>query len=237
MKPVYTLLVVCLLPQPGRSQIYSAGQVILEIHSSLVNSYARGNLDDWFAYLTDDPARQVDQGSPAYFVLRAGMLFPSNTSAFRMGMAVDFNIPARHSLWGTSLHYGGRQELILKPWIISFSVPLKLRLGRSEILYATLDPALVVGWVTGDYAGPYYDLTFFPAPTFGPGFSGGLEIYPARAIGVNVKVGFRSLVTNIGWEDESSDTGYTQPLVNGEKVRPDLSGVYMTIGLILRLGR
>lgn len=211
-------------------------QFVFGIHGTLSNSYNRGNLDDWFGELTGDPDRQVDQGSPAFWGLEATMFMPVRADAIMLGASLGFTIPASHSLWGTQLYFGGRQELVLNPMIFSFGLPLKFQLGSSQRFYASVKPAMLMGWVTGTYTSETTWIDFTPAPSFGFGVSGEWETMISRMFGFDATLGFRVLKADLAFENASSETGYSQPLLdNGEEVQADLGGMYMTLGLSLHL--
>lgn len=210
------------------------GRIELIFDSTLSNTYKRGNLDTWFSERTGDPDRQVDQGSPAFFGLGLAALFPNRTDTFQMGIGLGLILPPSHSLWGSQIYFGGRQELVLNPQIFCFFIPLKIQLIKG--MYLSVSPAMLMGWVTGDYDDGFNYLEFTPSPTFGFGVSGALELYFMKSLGLSFKYGFRNLTTNLCYKDPTSETGYSQPvLANGDEVKPDLGGYYMTVGLILRL--
>ena len=204
------------------------------IYGTMYNTYNRGNLDTWFSELTADPDRKVDQGSPAYFGIEGAVLFPLREDELWMGASFAFALPASHSLWGTQTFFGGRQELDLSPWVFSFGVPIRYRLGHGDRLFATATPAMLMGWVSGDYTSSTTSLNFTPSPAFGFGMAVGAQALFAEHFAVDFKVGFRKLKTDLTFEDNTSGTGYSQPLLNnGEGVQADLGGSYMTIGVSL----
>ena len=205
------------------------------VHASMMNSYTRGTLDDWFAAQTGDPTDQVDAGSPSFFMVEADWLFPSDAS-FTMGMGLSAIIPPSHSLWGTNLYYSSRQELALSPQIISFSLPCKILLAPDMGMYLKIRPALLMGWDSGTYSSSTSYLEFVPAPGFGFGLSGGMDIFFAETIGLNFTLGTRFVQTALCFKNPASETGFSQPLLsNGEKVFVDLSGTYITFGLLFHL--
>lgn len=205
------------------------------VHASMMNSYARGTLDDWFAARTGDPTDQVNAGASSFFMIEADWLFPS-TAAFIMGMGLSAIIPPSHSLWGTNLYFGGRQELVLSPQIISFSMPFKISLAQDMGMYLKIRPALLMGWVAGTYSSSTSYLEFVPAPGFGFGLSGGMDVFFTETIGLNFTLGTRFVQTALCFKNPASETGFSQPILsNGEKVFVDLSGTYITFGLLLHL--
>ena len=206
------------------------------LSGTLANSYNRGNLDTWFGELTGDPNEQVDQGSPAFFAFDAAMYMPVKGDAVLLGASAGVILPADHSLWGTELYFGGRQELVLDPMIFSVGMPIRFRLGGSGRFYGTVNPSMLMGWVTGTYTSSTTGLSFTASPGFGFGMSVEGEVMLSRLLGATCRFGIRALKTDLSFEDVTSSTGYSQPLLdNGEAVQADLGGSYMTIGVCLHL--
>ncbi len=204
---------------------------------SLMNTYKRGVLDEWFAEVTGDPTRLVDQGSPAFFSV-SGTMFFDISSNFALGVGADVHISSPHALWGTQIFWGGRQEVILKPFIIGVKMPLRIKIGTAGMMMSiTVSPALLTGWVTGTYDNSatltYWEFT--PSSKMGFGLSGGLETFLGKSFGFGVTAGFRSLTVGLAFEDPSSSTGYSSPtMLSGELVTVDLGGTYMMTGLLIR---
>lgn len=204
---------------------------------SMMNSYKRGVLDEWFTEVTGDPTRLVDQGSPAFFSL-SGTLFFDISSNFALGVGTDVNIASPHALWGSQIFWGGRQEIVLKPFIVGFKMPLRIKIGGAGMMMSiTASPALLMGWVTGTYDNSatltYWEFT--PSSKMGFGMSGGLETFLGKSFGFGVNIGFRSLTVGLSFVDPSSSTGYSSPTTSsGELVTVDLGGTYMTTGLLIR---
>ena len=206
----------------------------LAFNASLINTYTRGNLDTWFGEQTNDHTRLVDQGSPAFFLLEAELMWSKSKDPLSYGIGMGFLIPPSHSLWGTEVVFGGGHELVLNPFIISFYMPIKYALGDSKDLFLTLDPALLMGWVTGTYNG-YTTMNFSPSPGFGFGAAAGLQYFLSSSIEISLKGGFRLLKTNLAYASSSSSTGFKQPdTESGDPVKADLSGVYIIYGIGIR---
>ena len=53
-------------------------------------------------------------------------------------------------------------------------------------------------------------------------------------IGTVFRAGFRVFQADVVYQDPSSPTGYSQFLINGERVKADLSGFYATLGVVFR---
>lgn len=204
------------------------------LHGTVFNAYNRGNLDTWFGEMTGDPGRQVDQGSPAYFNVDATMYFPLQQDVLMAGASMGFSVPPSHSLWGTYLFFGGRDEIELMPMVMSVGMPFRYQVGTTGKFYAIASPQLLMGWVTGTYTSSSFDLNFTPSPSMGFGMSVGGEAMFSDIFGVNFTMGYRALKVDLVYEDAGSSTGYSQPLLNnGEEVQVDLSGSFMTIGVTL----
>ncbi|MCZ6766188.1 MAG: hypothetical protein O7D32_04580 [bacterium] len=203
------------------------------IYSTVYNTYNRGNLDDWFAEQTNDPGRQVDQGSPAYFSFEGAVLFPMKPDQLWVGASFEMVLPADRALWGTQTFFGGRTEIVLAPWMFSIGMPIRYRMGTGDF-FATATPTMLFGWVTGDYSDGTNFLDFTASPGFGFGMAVGGEAIFAEHFGVDLKIGFRALKTDLVYEDPTSGTGFSQPLLNnGDPVQVDLGGTYMAIGVSL----
>jgi len=204
------------------------------VFGTLYNTYNRGNLDDLWAEVTGDPGRMVDQGSPAYFSFAGAVLFPMKPDELWVGASFEVAMPASHALWGTQTFFGGRQEIVLAPGLFSVGMPIRYRLGEGDRLFATATPAMLMGWVTGEYSSPSQFLNFTPSPAFGFGLAVGGEAMFSKNFGIDMKIGFRSLKTDLVYEDPSSGTGYSQPVLNnGDAVPVDLGGTYMVVGVSL----
>lgn len=219
-------------PTPGDTPARPQPHMQFGIYGTLYNTYNRGNLDTWFGELTGDPSRQVDQGSPAYFSFEGSVLFPMQPDQLWIGASMEIAVPADHALWGTQTFFGGRQEIVLTPWMFSVGMPIRYRLGQGDRLFATVTPAMLMGWVTGTYSSTSTFLNFTPSPAFGFGMAVGAQATFAEHFGVDFKLGFRSLKTDLVFDDVTSGTGFSQPLLaNGEGVQVDLGGTYMAIGV------
>lgn len=208
----------------------------INVKTSLMNEYTRGNLDTWFGEITGDPNRKVDQGASTFFGAEAAIMFPAPNESVQIGAGLGFIIPPDRSLWGTSLFFGGRQELILNPFILSVNLPLRLQMMSQQNVYLDITPNMLMGWVTGTYSDPNTNWSFTPDPGIGFGVAGKMEVFFGKSIGINLELGMRILKTNLVYEDTESTTGYSQPLLNnGDGVQVDLGGTFATAGFTLRI--
>lgn len=203
----------------------------LTFRASFVNSFQRGNVDDYFHYISQDPSRDVDAGSAAYFDL--SFTFPLFSQAVGMGIGVMlFN---SHALWGTKLGYGGRAELALQPLLMYASLPVRFKMGESSSIYFGTDPAIIIGTVTGNLTllnGTHYKIA--PAEALGFQVPVGIDFYPSGHFGVEFRVGYRFARGRVGYNNPDSPTGYSQFTINDEPVWADFSGVFMTTGFLIR---
>jgi hypothetical protein len=217
-------------PQAGKKEQH----FVMYVQGTLMNSYNRGKLDQWFAERTGIPNNAVDAGATTFF--KAGLELDFELDAgVEIGTGLDMIFPASHSLWGSYLFYGGRQEVVLDPQIISVNMPVRFSLGDETGLWLKLVPSMLMGWVSGYYTSPWYDLEFTPSPGFGFGIAGGLDLMFGENFGVNVDMGLRILEVDLAYVDENSATGFSQPLLSdGELVTVDLGGLYMVAGFMFR---
>lgn len=232
---IFLLLTLGLSPllDSIRAQETAKAYLTLTASASSFNNYRRGNLDDWWAEKVGS-GEQVDDGSPAFFALEAGMSLPLTSDAFRMGVTTGFIMPAEHSIWGSKVVYG--YTLVLKPHIISIGLPLTFKLMDVDGLYARVNPALLLGWVTGYYWGPSHDYDFVLSPGIGFGLAGSVQYFFNDLVGVDLTFGLRKVKGGLSIDDPESSTGTSIFLLeNGDEVHVDLSGCYLTIGVVGRL--
>lgn len=233
---VIPLAALLLLGQSVYAQETARTYIEGSLHMTFRNSYSRGNLDDWWAEKTGDPGRAVDQGSPAFFALEGRMMMPLVPGKLWMGTGIGFILPASHALWGSSLFYGGRQELVLKPQALSIRMPFRFRLEALEGLYAMISPAILVGWVTGTYSGPDNDYDFVLSPGIGFGLAAGAQFFFTESLGIDARAGLRLVKCHLSIKNPDSPTGYSKFLLsNGDDVLVNLGGLYLTIGVAFRM--
>ena len=166
------------------------------------------------------------------------MFFPESSpeSSFEIGLGAGLNFPVQHSLWGSSIVYGGRSEVVLDPYIVTLSLPIRLTPEAGEGLVLTLAPAILLGTVSGDLQQNTERTDF--SPGFGIGGAGAVSVgfFLTENLGITAEAGLRVLQADLVYMNPSSETGYSQPrLSTGEDVRVDLGGSYGLIGLTIRL--
>jgi hypothetical protein len=236
MKSVYVfILIPIIFIQPLLSQKTAPGYLTVKASASYRNNYKRGNLDDWWSEQLGMPGEAVDDGSPAFFAIEGGISLPLTSDGLRMGAIMGFIKPADHSIWGSRQVYG--YNLVLKPHILSIGMPFMFPLADIEGLYAQVNPALLMGWVTGYYWSPYDDYDIVLSPGIGFGLAGSVQYYFHEMLGVDFTLGFRMGVKGgLSIDDPESPTGVSIfNLDNGDEVRVNLGGMYMTFGIVARL--
>ena len=235
MKSIYVfILVPIIFVQPLLSQKTAPAYLTVTGISTFSNTYKRVNLDDWWSVQLGMSGEAVDDGSPAFFAFEAGLSLPLTSDAFRMGATIGFIKPADHSIWGSRQVYG--YNLVLKPHIISIGMPFMFQLADIEGLYAKVNPALLMGWVTGYYYSPYTDVDIVLSPGIGFGLAGSVEYFFTDMLGVDLTLGFRAVKGGLSIDDPESPTGVSIfNLSNGDEVHVNLGGMYMTFGVVARL--
>jgi|GEM_PF-2593233 hypothetical protein len=209
-------------------------------YGTLSNSYNIGtSLQNW---MQDD----VQSGSPAFANI-GGTAFMGLDPDQQMylGVGMSLNIPPSHSIWGSNLGFGNDSELVLNPYTISVNIPFRY-VFKDSGFSLTLNPALIITVLTGYYTcsgNTYVTLNGYPSMqgtfdtnmgSLGMGFdlSLGAEYYFGM-FGIGAKAGFRieqaALNFNSPYETWS-------PTLNGQTVGIDLSGSYMTIGVMMKFG-
>jgi hypothetical protein len=209
--------------------------------ATLNNSYLIGPpMQKW---MNDD----IQSGSPAFFNIGGTSFFPLNTkNTVHLGVGMTFNIPPSHSIWGSNLYYGGRNELVLSPYMLSLDMPLRLGFGNSG-LSMTMDPALLMGFLGGKYStngnvnveGTTMTGTFQTSlGSMGAGFGMALGAeFSLGAFGIGIKYGARILKSAVYFNYNNGSKGVWSPVENNKEIKLDLGGSYLSVGLMLRLGR
>ena len=236
---IVSLVVSGLIPSVAEAQQSPAtdgkGYLEVTLSSTLLNSYSRGNLDTWWAEQTGTPGRKVDQGSPAFFALEGRRFYPLTPGKSWLTLGAGIIFPADHALWGTSIFFGGSRQLVVQPSIISMNMTSVFTVEQMEGLTAEFGGGLLIGWVTGEYAGTDFDYDVTFGPGIGFALTGGANYMFSDKFGLSVKSGLRFLKTDLVIRNPDSPTGYFQiRLDNDDEVKPNLGGFYLTIGVTLR---
>ena len=203
--------------------------------TSLYNTYKRGNLDEFWQMLNNDPSELVDNGSSGFFVFKIGLLLNPETLAKNwLGAEVQLLMTNSHAIWGTNLFYGGRNEVYYSLTSFNIVMPYKRALDEKSNVLLVIEPGFDMGFMNGKISTTtgVYDQAF----TVGPGghIATGMDLIIARSINVWGRVGYRILKVNEMHANPSSTTGYSSFYVNGldgETVKVDWSGLFLSIGL------
>jgi hypothetical protein len=236
MKTIYACIIAPLfLFQPLFPQKTAPAYLTVTGHATFRNAYKRGNLDDWWSQQLGMSGEAVDDGSPAFFAFEAGLSLPLTGDDFRMGATFGLIKPAEHAIWGSRQVYG--YNLVLEPHIITIGMPIMFKLTDLEGLYARINPAILLGWVTGYYWSPYTELDFVMSPGIGFGLANSVQYFFTDMLGVDFTLGFRMGVkAGLSIDDPESPTGMSiMNLSNGDEVRVNLGGSYMVLGIVARL--
>jgi len=213
-------------------------------YGSLNNSFNIGTpLQQWMG---DD----IQSGSPA-FANVGGIMFLGidDENTMFLGVGMSMNLPPSHSIWGSNLYYGGRDELVLNPYILSLDIPFRYAFKGIDGFSLTVEPSLLMAFLTGYYTlGTGHNLvvngvTLYPPDTFpanmgsmgvGFGMSLGAEYYFGM-FGLGAKFGFRMLQSALNYD--STAAGPWSPTDgSGNVIGIDLGGSYMTIGIMMKFG-
>lgn len=204
---------------------------------SLLNSYARGNVDDFMAYASGDPERAADQGSPSFLALEGVVVLPLTPGGDAMGVGFQLVKPAEHAIWGTYLYFGGRSELYFDPFFLN--VVLQYRHVVSPKMVVVAEPGMDLAIVPGEFDDGSQPIIYESIGVGGHG-AVGLNYMFNSTLGLSSRLGYRVLRTPATYRDDTSETGWSQTLCCGadsDGMVADWSGLYMTIGVFVSLGR
>ncbi len=168
------------------------------------------------------------------FGSRLGLVWLRNIagSATLVGSGVGYQRAIPQALLGTRQLAAGQTQILLTPNLVT--VPFAMRLRLASWLYGALEPAGVVGWVTGamrQTTGTPVD--FSSSPGFGAQFSAGLELHPLSRFGLMLRAGYRWVRPSLSYDAASLGPGAPQPL--HERVDVNLSGPFWSAGVVVRL--
>jgi hypothetical protein len=214
----------------------------LFVFASLNNSYAIGDpLQTW---MQDD----VKSGSPAFFNIGGTFMTALNPErTLYLGAGGSLNLPPSHSIWGSNLYYGGRDELVLNPYILSIDLPFRFALREPKGLCFTASPSLLLAFLSGYYNAssshplsinggmPMYGKFETNIGSMGMGFGMAASAeYFFRIVGISAKFGFRILNASLNFD---SSQGPWSPMDAAQKsIGIDLGGASMAIGVLLQFG-
>jgi len=200
---------------------------------SFVNSYAIGNLlDFWQNRPNNDPNEEIEQAT-GIFSFRMGMQNCISQKHW-VGTELQIVITPTHALWGTNLFYGGRNEIYYRAYFANICLTYGYAIDRNSKMLIVFEPGLDIGTMTGTISTTtdYYEQAF----SVGLGGHGalGLDCRCTNNMSANIRIGYRFIKLDEMHKDESSSTGYSTFYVegtSGETVEVDWSGSYMTIGI------
>jgi len=206
--------------RPGGRTIFELGG-----YTSIINTYRRGELDAWWENQT---GKAADQGSAAFFMLEGAAYFPIRTDRLYLGAAASLHIPRPQAIWGSQVSAEGRQEVTIKPVLLSLSLPIRYFPLSSKTLSITAVPSLLFGWANGTYftsdAGGTFQENFWPRMKIGMEIAAGVEYAFLKNLAVSVRAGLRALTVALVWESTKE-----------KKATLDLGGGAIIIGIAFRL--
>ncbi|MEX2177133.1 MAG: hypothetical protein WD801_00390 [Gemmatimonadaceae bacterium] len=203
---------------------------------SMTNSYAIGNVDQWFEEITT-PGEGLTDTAPGFNQIDVRLLLGTDGSPFRIGVGFGGYLGSPRALNGQSA--AAQTQFHATPSIVFLALPIQLRLGPvSSSTYVALEPAMGIGFVKEGSLSISTSTrhTLAPMPTFGYQLGAGVEHYLGR-VAILGRVGYRLQKIGAGYTDSSGDVlQYLVPSTD-ELVMMDLSGAYATLGVVLVLAR
>jgi hypothetical protein len=204
---------------------------------SLVNSYNIGNVLDFWQNMNDD-TRTIEQAT-GFFIFKVGSLSKLNEKNW-LGVECQFGMTPSHSIWGTNLFYGGRNEIYYSAMFLNIALSYAGALDKNNKIFFVIEPGLDLGTMTGSVSinNYYYEQSL----TFGIGGHGavGLDFIMGKNFTTNLRCGYRFMTIDETHQDDNSDTGFSSFYVNGssgETVKVDWSGLYMTLGASISINK
>lgn len=210
-------------------------------YTTIMNSYSIGTpLQNWFG---DD----IQSGSPAFFNVGANMYTGLDAQGtLLLGIGLSLNIPPSHSIWGSNLGFGFRDELVLSPYILSLDLAVRYAVKELEGLSVTVSPSLLLSLLSGDLdwsgnislsngtlVGPATYNTNMGSIGMGFGISAGAEYYFGM-FGLSLKLGYRILNSGLMFDSSLGSWSMVDP--GGNAIGLDLGGLYGAVGILVKLG-
>lgn len=203
---------------------------------SLINSYNRGNLDQYWQYLNSDP-NLVPGEATGFFVFNIGNMGSLDLKQKSwMGFEVQLVKTASHAIWGTHTFYGGRNEVYYQALFMNVVLCYCYGLDAGNKFFLVVEPGLDLSYMSGRISATtnVYNQGF----TIGLGghIAGGINIMVSPKFGITARFGQRMIKINEMHKDASSETGYSSFYANGvdgETVKVDWGGSYLTLGLMV----
>lgn len=202
--------------------------------ASVNNSYARGNLDEFWQFINQDPDIIPNSGSAAFFAFDIGTRVPIKEDRIFSDVGWSFIKPATHAIWGTNLYYGGRNEVVFEPFFWSITLSYNQAIDKKNHLFVMIEPGLDLAFMKGHINTSTNYLEF--KNNFGLGWhlEGGINYMLSKNFGFAIRAGARFIKVDAMYINESSSTGYSQPYIdasNSELLKVDWSGAYVSFGL------
>jgi hypothetical protein len=201
----------------------------LGMQMSLNNTYDIGNLDTWFRERTGN---HLSENAPGFNQYDVRFMGGNVGDPSRIGLGVNFYQGSTHALNGSSVLT--TTQFAADPKIIMLSMPIQIQFSPGSSGYLTFEPAMGVAMLEGYFStGGSSRTELTPTPRVGYQLGIGLDYY----------MGGLQILSRLGYRLQQADLTFTNAagemkqytLNNGEEVTADLSGMYMTIGLGVRL--
>jgi hypothetical protein len=207
------------------------GTLELGFFYSIMNSYKRGNLDTYFGNVVGDSSRAADQGSPTLMGIEYFFANRIPGSPIELAGGGSTVLGNSRGIWGTKIVFGGNAVIKLKPFFMTAA--LSIRYYVSETYFVGVEPALVMGWVSGTLTEGTNSTEFGPSPALGFQIAFPLEWCMNPTFSLTTKIGMRLFKAPLFISSSNAFTAH-DPVVNGEEVKADLSGSFGLMGVKIK---
>lgn len=211
---------------------------------SLASSYKRGNADQFYKYLSGNPALELDDGASGFKFLSLG--FQSAVEGKTM-LGLEFQYVLTHptrAIWGEDTDYGFATRMYFSAKFLNIALKLGAPIGKTS--YFVFEPGMDLGFMNGK-TGVYNSLANYTqewlesgAVGIGGHFAAGLDLSLGKSFIITTRAGYRYIKIDESHKDKSSSTGYSSFYANGKNgdiVKVDWSGFYANAGILLVLGK
>ncbi len=214
---------------------------------SVSNKFAVGNAEQSYEYLTGNDGTTMNQGTTGFDYVTIGM--ETRNGKMAIGVNVSYDLYSSHALWGTTAQYGYGVNVHYQPQIFSSSIKIGGALidrgMKSTMVY--IEPALLLAKMNGligtynSINGDVHEVT--ESGAFNLGWSAALDIdVPImKAMNIELRAGYRSLIIPETHADATSATGYKSYYVTNSTssglVKVNFSGVFATVGVNFLIGK
>lgn len=206
--------------------------------AGLLNWYKRGNLDQYWKHVLQDPDAVPDAGSPSFFDLQAGVLASFNQGKDWLGPKIRLMVPVEHAIWGQNYDYGSRNEIYFSGMIFGGMLTYHHAMNPTRSIFLVVEPGLDFMTMSGYLFTVSDERQFKNGYGFGEHLSLGADYLVGSIFGMTFRIGYRFLETDARYVDETTNAGYTQPHIAGagsDLLKVDWSGPYTQFGLIILL--